>query len=78
MPPKSVTPPRRDRGAQPETDTRPQHERFIETARAVGCDEDEAAFRDKLRLIARQKPKAEPKSPPRDDGATKRRGTRGD
>jgi hypothetical protein len=26
-----------------------QHARFIETARALGCDEDEAAFDEKLR-----------------------------
>lgn len=37
-----------------------QSERFIETARALGCDEDEAAFREKLRVIARQKPKDDP------------------
>lgn len=34
-----------------------QHARFIETARALGCDENEAAFDEKLKLIARQKPK---------------------
>jgi hypothetical protein len=37
-----------------------QIDRFRETARELGCDEDEAAFRDKLRVIARQKPKGEP------------------
>jgi hypothetical protein len=42
------------------TDTRTQIDRFRETARQLGCDEDEAAFRDKLRVIARQKPKDEP------------------
>lgn len=42
-----------------------QSQRFIETARALGCDEDEAAFRDKLRVIARQKPKTEPKHEPK-------------
>ena len=31
------------------------------TARALGCDEDEVAFRNKPRVIARQKPKDEPK-----------------
>ena len=31
------------------------------TARALGCDEEEVAFRNKLRVIARQKPKDEPK-----------------
>lgn len=37
-----------------------QHRTFIETARALGCDEDEAAFDEKLKAIARQKPKADP------------------
>ena len=37
-----------------------QHARFIETARALGCDEDEAAFDEKLKVIARHKPKGEP------------------
>jgi hypothetical protein len=40
---------------------RPQSDRFIETARATECDEDEAAFKAKLRVIARQKLKDEPK-----------------
>ena len=34
-----------------------QHARFLETARALGCDEDEAAFDEKLKAIT--KPKAE-------------------
>lgn len=33
-----------------------QLERFKETARALGCDEDEAAFDEKLKAIARPKP----------------------
>ena len=47
--------------------TEDQHARFIETARALGCDESEAAFDEKLKVIARHKPKAEPdtKPPPR-------------
>ncbi|HVB15634.1 MAG TPA: hypothetical protein VNF04_03805 [Stellaceae bacterium] len=36
-----------------------QIDRFIETARALGADENEAAFKAKLAVIARQKPKAE-------------------
>lgn len=32
-----------------------QHGRFVETACALGCDEDEAAFNEKLKAIARQK-----------------------
>ena len=38
-----------------------QIERFRETARALGADEDEASFKAKLGVIARQKPKDEPK-----------------
>jgi hypothetical protein len=38
-------------------DEKPQIERFRETARAVGVDEEEAAFKAKLAVIARQKPK---------------------
>jgi hypothetical protein len=34
-----------------------QRERFIETARELGCDEDEAAFDEKLKRIATAKPK---------------------
>lgn len=41
-----------------------QARRFAETARALGCDEDTAAFRDKLRVVARQKPKPAPEQPP--------------
>ncbi len=41
-------------------DARSQYDRFVETARALGCDEDEAAFDEKLKVIARQKPKGEP------------------
>lgn len=33
-----------------------QHARFIETARSLGCDEDEGAFDEKLKAIARQRP----------------------
>lgn len=32
-----------------------QHQRFVETARQLGADEDEAAFKAKLAVIARQK-----------------------
>ena len=34
-----------------------QLERFQETARQLGCDEDEAAFDEKLKMIGRQKHK---------------------
>ena len=41
-----------------------QLDRFREAARALGCDEDEAAFDEKLKGIAAPKPKAPEK---RDD-----------
>jgi hypothetical protein len=43
-----------------------QSRRFIETARALECDEDEAAFDEKLKRIAQAKPaplKSLPKRP---------------
>ncbi|HZS81749.1 MAG TPA: hypothetical protein VFA50_02695 [Stellaceae bacterium] len=48
-----------------------QARRFIETARQLGCDEDEAAFDEKLKRITKPKP------PPDRDGnkpATKKPG----
>lgn len=42
-----------------EANSKSQAERFIDTARIFGTDEDEAAFKAKLAVIARQKPKAE-------------------
>jgi hypothetical protein len=36
------------------SDAQAQLERFKETARKLGCNEDEAAFDEKLRHIARQ------------------------
>ncbi len=44
-----------------------QYTRFLETARALRCDEDEAAFDEKLKVIARHKPKSNPKLPVPDD-----------
>ena len=38
-----------------------QIDRFKQAARELGCDEDEAAFKAKLAVIARQKPKDESK-----------------
>lgn len=37
-----------------------QSVKFTETARALGADESEAAFKAKLAVIARQAPKDEP------------------
>ncbi len=42
-----------------------QYARFLETARALGCDEDEAAFDEKLKAIATAKPKDEPRKMPK-------------
>src|SRR5690349_1798262 len=42
-----------------ETQDQGQHERFIEADRELGCDDDEATFKAKLAVIARQKPKDE-------------------
>ena len=45
-----------------------QSQRFIEAARELGCDEDEDAFDEKLKIIATQKPKSE--KPEGDEGAS--------
>ncbi len=50
--------------AQPDNDK--QISRFKETARQLGCDEDEAAFKEKLAVIARQKVKT-PSEPPNEN-----------
>jgi hypothetical protein len=34
-----------------------QSEAFIEAARELGCDEDESHFEEKLKKVARHKPK---------------------
>lgn len=49
-----------------EDQTKRQIDRFKEVARALGCDEDEAAFDEKLKGIARQKPKPESREKPED------------
>jgi hypothetical protein len=48
---------------QPPADEPPQHDRFKELARELGCDEDEAAFDEALRRVATAPPlrKHEPK-----------------
>jgi hypothetical protein len=40
-----------------------QRERFIETARALECDEDETAFKAKLADIGQHTPNDDPKKP---------------
>ena len=42
-----------------------QYVRFKEAARALGCDEDGAAFDEKLKAIARHQPKGAPKREPK-------------
>jgi hypothetical protein len=48
---------------------KPQAENFRDLARKLECDEDEAAFEDKVRKIAnssvQQPPKDQPKAKPR-------------
>jgi len=51
--------------SKPEANAPSQLARFTEAARAIGVDEDEATFKAKLAVIARQKPKGpETKTPP--------------
>jgi hypothetical protein len=38
-----------------------QSQKFKDAGRATGCDENEAAFEDRLRKIAKAAPKPEPK-----------------
>jgi hypothetical protein len=38
-----------------------QHKRFIDTAHALECDEDQERFEEKLRKIAKAKPATKPK-----------------
>jgi hypothetical protein len=47
------------------SDEKPQIERFREAARELGCDDDEAAFDEKLRQIMRHRPKVEPRKHPK-------------
>jgi hypothetical protein len=47
---------RKNPAKQPQPE-KPQLQRFIETARELECDEDEAAFDEKLKRIATAKPK---------------------
>ena len=50
-----------------------QVDRFREKARELGCDEDEAAFDDRLKRLAKQRQKDEKVGVPKfDDEAVKR------
>lgn len=51
------------RRAVPQVEDVGQRDRFVEIARAIGADEDEAAFRAKLATTARQRIGPDPKSP---------------
>jgi hypothetical protein len=44
---------------------KPQHDRFIETARALECDEDKERFEAKLKRIATTKSAPTPRAPQR-------------
>lgn len=37
---------------------KPQHDRFIETAKELGCDEDERRFNETLKRVAPKKDEA--------------------
>ena len=41
---------------KPSEPNRDQHSRFIETARKLECDEDEARWDDRLKKVAKAKP----------------------
>ena len=58
-----MTKPRTSKAKGSQTPDPAQRDRFIEAARELRCDEDEAAFKAKLAVIARQKPKDEPEPP---------------
>lgn len=51
---KSITSQRAPESANP---SQPQFERFVETASALGCDEDKERFEKQLGKIAAHKPK---------------------
>jgi len=51
-----------------------QHARFVETGKAIGCDESEEAFDEKLKVIARHKPKDKPLPPAEANAPSKERG----
>ena len=40
-----------------------QHRSFIETARELGCDEDEDAFKERLKKLTSAPPKHQPSKP---------------
>jgi hypothetical protein len=61
-----------DMSKQSEKGTQAQHDRFIEAARSIGADEDEAAFKAKLGVIARQKPKDPDSAPGKAPGNRKK------
>ena len=42
-----------------------QHDRFKQLARELGCDEDEAAFEEALRKVAKRKTAPQPAPPKR-------------
>lgn len=44
----------------PNEDKKSQKDKFVETARAIGCDEDEAAFKERLGKLLAAPVKKEP------------------
>jgi hypothetical protein len=51
----------------PDPNDKPQIERFREMARELGADDDMDAFREKLKQVARHKPKEGPTEPSSED-----------
>ncbi|MDE0703420.1 MAG: hypothetical protein OXH59_06835 [Rhodospirillaceae bacterium] len=43
------------------TEPKPQRDRFIETARELGCDEDEGRFNETLKRVAKAPSKEKPR-----------------
>jgi len=48
----------RSKKAPPNPHDTSQEDRFASVARELGCDEDEAAFKEKLAVIGRRRPAA--------------------
>jgi hypothetical protein len=51
------------KGPQGHPDTRPQADKFRDLARELECDEDEDAFDERLRRLAKAPPPKEDKQP---------------
>ena len=50
-------------------ETKQRRDKFVDKARELGCDEDEAAFEAKLKLIAKAKPTKKSREQPKSSAA---------